>query len=317
MAIRQDILLNFTTNLEEAKSDLTQLASLYQQSLVPQGQPGALDASQQTQVQDLIAQRAADTGVSQEQIKQVLQEVINLEQQHIALQKEGEDIDKRKVVLNDRIQEATEKKNAALAKARDILGLEADASQELIRAKLKELQTSESLGISERDRNKKVAQLRELFKEAGTQSARITKSQRESADLSSKQIDIQSKLDGLYAQIRAQLTKIVKSDEERDAIERNLMPLLLQQQAVLTQNTREREKAVKAAAAEGREQKAIADTTAKVPDSFAKKAVSAVLYYEALNALKRVARAAIQTLRDLDAALTDIAVVTNMTREES
>lgn len=317
MAIQQDIVLNFKSNIDQAKNDVTTLASLYQQSLVPQGQPGALDASQQGQVQDLIAQRAADTGMSQEQVKQVLQEVVNLEQQHIALQKEGEEIDQRKVVLADRIQEATEKKNAALNEARNILGLEADASQEVIRAKLKELQTSQTLGISEKERNQKIARLRELLKEAGTQSGRITKSQRESADLASKQIDLQGRLDGLYSQIRAELTKIVKTDEERDAIEKNLMPLLMQQQAILTQNTREREKSTKAAKEEEQVTKDINNTLAKVPGTFAQKAVGALLYYEALNQLKRIARAAINTLRDLDKALTDIAVVTSMNREES
>ena len=54
-----------------------------------------------------------------------------------------------------------------------------------------------------------------------------------------------------------------------------------------------------------------------MPITFAEKATSAFLYYQAVQAIRRVVRAAVRTLTELDKALTDIAIVTNMNRQET
>ena len=317
MAIQQDILLNFQTNVEAAKSDLTQLASLYQQSLTPAGQAGAFDSGQQAQVQELIAQRAAQAGMSQEQVKATLQNIVDLQREQTDLQAKSIETAQRQTELTDRIADAEQRKRAALDEAARLLGVEAGASQDVLRAKLRELQTSQDSTMSAKEKNLLTQKLTQLLGVASTQSGRITKSYNEQERLATKQIVTQEELNALYSSIRAELLKMAKTTEERDLIESSIVPTLITQNTSLKQNTKEREKAVAAAAKEKKETEDINRTLKATPGTFAQKAVGALLYYEALNALKRVARAAINTLRDLDKALTDIAVVTNMNREES
>lgn len=317
MAIQQDIVLNFKANLDAAKQDLTALASLYQQSLKPQGDPEALTAGQRGQVERAISERAAATGVPEEQVKQILQEVLALEEQYKQKKAESAKIAERQIVLSEREVEATQKKNNALGNAAELLGLQRNAGIDVIKQRLEELKTSDQLNMSEKERLALIKQVEDEMKTASTQSGRLTKTLNEQTSLHNQQIDLNNDLNKIYADIRAELTKIAKTDEERDLIEQQLLPRLMEQHQQLKIITKEREKSAAAADKEQKETEEINEALKKVPDSFAKKAVSAVIYYEALNALKRVARAAVNTLRDLDAALTDIAVVTDMTREES
>jgi TP901 family phage tail tape measure protein len=65
------------------------------------------------------------------------------------------------------------------------------------------------------------------------------------------------------------------------------------------------------------EQKKQKDVGAALEQSFSKKAISALIYYEAMSSLKRVIRSAVETIKELDVALTDVAVVTSMNRDEA
>jgi TP901 family phage tail tape measure protein len=51
--------------------------------------------------------------------------------------------------------------------------------------------------------------------------------------------------------------------------------------------------------------------------SFASKAISAGLYYTAINAVKRLMRESVQVVKELDKAMTDAAIVTDMNRQEA
>ena len=317
MAVQQDIILNFKANLDAAKQDLTALATLYQQSLKPQGEPGALDAAQKGQVEQVISERAAAKGIPEEEVKKILQEVIVLEDQYKLKKEEAVKIAERQILLGEREVEATQKKNEALGNAAELLGLQKNASVDVIKAKLEELKANQQVNMTEQERLALIQKVEAELRTASTQSGRITKTLNEQTSLHNQQIGLNNEMNDIYGRIREQLTKIAKTEEERDLIEQGLLPHLLQQHQQLQINTKEREKTAAAADKEKKETEAINAALKKAPDTFAKKAVSAVLYYEALNALKRVARAAINTLKDLDAALTDIAVVTDMTREES
>lgn len=317
MAVQQDIILNFKANIDQAKTDLTSLASVFQQSMIPQGQPGALDDAQRGQVEQAITERATASGIPEAEVKKILQEVLLLEEEYKQKKAESATITERQVLLGQREVEATQKKNEALSNAASLLGLQKNASRDLIKQKLEELKLGKDSTLTDEERLAQIKEIEAQLQIASVQSGRLTKTYKEQANLHNQQVTINEKLNQVYGNIRDQLTKIAATDQERDLIEERLMPRLLEQQLQLQKNTKEREAAVAAAEKEQKETEEINAALRKAPDSFAKKAVSAVLYYEALNALKRVARAAITTLRDLDAALTDIAVVTNMNREES
>lgn len=317
MAVQQDIILNFKANIDKAKTDLTSLAAVFQQSMIPQGQPGALDDTQRAQVEQAITERATAKGMPEEEVKKILQEVLTLEEQYKQKKVESQEIAERQVLLSEREAEATQKKNQALSNAATLLGLQKDASRDLIKQKLEELKAGKDTTLSEEERLAKIKEIEAQLQVAATQSGRLTKTYKEQTALHGQQITLNEDLNKIYANIRAELTKIAKTDEERDLIEQSLLPRLLEQHAQLKLITKEREKSAAAADKEEKETEEINAALRRGKDGFAQKAVSAVLYYEALNALKRVARAAINTLRDLDAALTDIAVVTNMSREES
>jgi hypothetical protein len=68
---------------------------------------------------------------------------------------------------------------------------------------------------------------------------------------------------------------------------------------------------------EAKAKEEIADAERELKDSFAGKITSAYLYFQALNAVKRVVRAAIRTITELDKAFTDIAFVTSFNIEET
>ena len=68
---------------------------------------------------------------------------------------------------------------------------------------------------------------------------------------------------------------------------------------------------------EAQAKREIDEAEGDIKDTFAGKITSAYLYYQALNAVKRVIRSAISTITELDRTLTDIAVVTSFSREEA
>lgn len=68
---------------------------------------------------------------------------------------------------------------------------------------------------------------------------------------------------------------------------------------------------------EAQAKREIDEAEGDIKDTFAGKITSAYLYYQALNAVKRVIRSAITTITELDRTLTDIAVVTSFSREEA
>lgn len=317
MAIQQDIVLNFKTNLEQAKTSIGELATLHQQSLIPQGQPGALDDTQKAEVESLVTQRAQDKGISLDDTKKVLTEIAAIEEQINALSI-------GRVEREQKISELNEKAGAAAAnrilqenKAKELVGLTAKATREQLEAKITALKIGKNLNISEEERVKQLEEVDKLLKSAQSYGGVATRNSNKAVELANEQAMALQTQEDAFARIAVIGKEITLNAEELDTLITYTTKGVIDRNKAEKQNTKEKEKAVKLAQKETQETEDLNRLLETQPDNFAKRAISAVIYYEALNQLKRIARAAINTIKDLDRALTDIAVVTSMTRQES
>lgn len=317
MAIQQDIVLNFKTNLEQAKTSIGELATLHQQSLIPQGQPGALDDTQKAEVESLVTQRAQDKGMSLDDTKKVLTEIAAIEAQINALSI-------GRVEREQKISELNEKAGAAAAnrilqenKAKELVGLTAKATREQLEAKITTLKIGKNLNISEEERVKQLEEVDKLLKSAQSYGGVATRNSNKAVELANEQAMALQTQEDAFARIAVIGKEITLNAEELDTLITYTTQGVIDRNKAEKQNTKEKEKAVKLAEKETQETEDLNRLLETQPDNFAKRAISAVIYYEALNQLKRIARAAVNTIKDLDRALTDIAVVTSMTRQES
>lgn len=317
MAIQQDIVLNFKTNLEQAKTSIGELATLHQQSLIPQGQPGALDDTQKAEVESLVTQRAQDKGISLDDTKKVLTEIAAIEEQINALSI-------GRVEREQKISELNEKAGAAAAnrilqenKAKELVGLTAKATREQLEAKITALKIGKNLNISEEERVKQLEEVDKLLKSAQSYGGVATRNSNKAVELANEQAMALQTQEDAFARIAVIGKEITLNAEELDTLITYTTKGVIDRNKAEKQNTKEKEKAVKLAQKETQETEDLNRLLETQPDNFAKRAISAVIYYEALNQLKRIARAAVNTIKDLDRALTDIAVVTSMTRQES
>lgn len=317
MAVQQDIILNFKTNLDAAKADISQLATLYQQSLVPQGQPGAFDDSQRAQVESVVAQQAQAKGIDVEVVKKTLLDIANIQQQIEQIEEQREARQQAITELNEKAGAAAQNRMAQEQKAKEILGLTKDATRAQLEAKLAELKVGKDLNLSEAERAQKIEEVETLLRSAQAYGAASTRQSRKALDLANEQTEALEEQNQLFARIAELGDRIGLNQEEIDALEASIVRSKYEHTQAEKKNNAEKRKSLDLVEQEQRETEELNRLLQVQPDNFAKRAVSAVIYYEALNQLKRIARAAVNTIRDLDQALTDIAVVTDMTREES
>lgn len=117
--------------------------------------------------------------------------------------------------------------------------------------------------------------------------------------------------------IRDTLLKVASTEEERELIQKRFIPNLEREFEARKEMARAQEESLRLSKEEAKAKQEIQDAEADMKDTFAGKITSAYLYYQALNAVKRVVREAISTITELDKTLTDIAVVTSFSREEA
>jgi len=315
--INQKISLKFETDLSQAKDDVTKLGELYEQSTKPTAEQGALSAEQKSALESEITQRATDVGLSPDAVKQTLADINVLKEQARSIDQQNIELDGQKTSLLEKQKQAKEEENQALSRAAVLLGLNADASKAEIEIAKQKLRTSKDLNISEKERKEKLAAVNKEYATARGAVTRQGNAAQKLLDITNKQNENANKQGTIIDQVRNGYLKLTKTIEERDTVEGKVTGEIINQRVELDKTARAAASLTKETQKNAKAQAAYTKSIKETPDSFGGKITSAFLYFQALNAVKRVAREAVRTLTELDKALTDIAVVTTMSRKET
>lgn len=315
---RQTINLDFKANISQAKDSVVSLAQAYRQAL-----EGG-DSGQKAQINEALKERSAAMGpggFDVDQIAKVLEDVIGLQSQYEESTARLEELKKSTLRVDEEIREINREKNNLLEEASKILGKDDTI-------KITELRKEFALIQKNNEELEKKGQLTEEDKRKAEELFRILENynkvlgeqknkNKEAKDINEKTLETDKKRKALVDAIRTALESLSTNEDERSAVTGEILEMLLETENSYKRTTAEAKKLKKESENIKKEQKEVAETIASAKDSFAGKAVQAFVYYQALTALRRVARAAVSTLRELDKALTDIAVVTAMSRKES
>jgi TP901 family phage tail tape measure protein len=149
----------------------------------------------------------------------------------------------------------------------------------------------------------------------------LKKAEKARADLNKEEEKIKGEIGKLKAKEEALLLKIKKEsaglDAQTPANIKNILALTTQLREVY-EKLRKTQKAgndEKKKEIEGSKESTNANNNEA--KSFASKAISAGIYYTAINAVKRLMRESVQVVKELDKAMTDAAIVTDMNRQEA
>ena len=315
---RQTINLDFKANISQAKESLVSLAQAYRQAL-ESGDPG-----QRGEVQQLIQERSAAMGPGGFDVDAISAQL----EKAIALQKEFEsseikinELKQASLRVEEEARQIQRDKKDLLDEAAQILGKEdgikiTELRQEfaLIQKNNEELEKKGKL--TEEDR-KKAKDLFNILQGYESQLDRQTNKNKEAKKIEEDKSLLLTEQKVKTEQIAKVLETLATDEDSRVQVMAELLRFQIETEESLKRSTKAAERLTEESVKIKKEQKEVASTLASAKDSFAGKAVQAFIYYQALTALRRVARAAVSTLRELDKALTDIAVVTTMSREQS
>ena len=318
MAIVQDVLLKFNADTSDISKNAVDLAARFQQSQIPAGEAGALDMKERAALEEEIKERAAASGLTQKEVKATLMEMNKIAQEIADLEEQNNQIKKEQLELDKAGAEQLAKKAEKLREAASLAGLAENATHEEIVARRDELALLAKKGQLTKKEQAELKQINHLLRSAGGHQGEYTKLIGKNVDLTEKVKTNTEKIDSAVNRYSTKARTVVKTKvEEEEAIMLRLAGLQVKSGTALGKAAKSAAKAKEALAKATQETVAMEKASARAKDNFATKAISALAYYEALTLLKRAARAAAQTLKELDQALTDIAVVTTMTREES
>ena len=154
-----------------------------------------------------------------------------------------------------------------------------------------------------------------------TYVAKLREAEKLRGDLNIKESALKTGITLAKAKEEELLLKIKKESAKLDS----QAPQKYKEILALTQELREVQshlrKSQKAANDEKKKEIELTDESAKANrnegQSFASKAISAGLYYTAINAVKRLMRESISVVQELDKAMTEAAIVTDMNRQEA
>jgi chromosome segregation ATPase len=315
--INQKINLQFETDLEQAKDDVTKLGELYQQSVSPTAQQGALSADQKSSLETEIQERASSIGMEPEELKRVLEDINKLKQESLRIEQQNQELQDKNTALIEKQRQAKEDETAALQRAAKLLNLPLDATRQQIELARQQIRTSKELNLSEKERQEIYAGVTREFKVA---QGAIT---RQNNALAAQQQNVEqinqntTQQGNIIDRVRKRYLTLTKTVEERETVEGNVTRAIVGQRLEIDRNLIVSKKIQDQTKKNEAAQKEYADAIKNTPDSFGGKVASAFLYFQALTAVKRVAREAVRTLTELDKALTDIAVVTTMTRKQT
>jgi hypothetical protein len=315
---RQTINLDFKANISQAKESIVSLAQAYRQAL-ESGDPGQRD-----QVQQLIQERSAAMapgGFDVDAISAQLEKSIALQKEFESSEIKINELKQASLRVEEEARQIQRDKKVLLEEAAQILGKEGgikitELRQEfaLIQKNNEELQKKGKL--TEEDR-KKAKDLFNILQGYDGQLDRQNNKNKEAKKIEEDKTALLKEQRVRTEQIAKVLETLAVDEESRLQVMAELIRFHIETEESLKRSTKAAEQLTQESIKIKKEQKEVADTIASAKDSFAGKAVAAFIYYQALTALRRVARAAVSTLKELDKALTDIAVVTSMSREES
>jgi TP901 family phage tail tape measure protein len=149
----------------------------------------------------------------------------------------------------------------------------------------------------------------------------LKKAEKARGDLNKQEEKIKGEIGKLKAKEEALLLKIKKEstglDAQTPANIKNILALTTQLREVY-EKLRKTQKAgndEKKKEIEGSKESTTANNNEA--KSFASKAIAAGLYYTAINGVKKLMRESVQVVKELDKAMTDAAIVTDMNRQEA
>ena len=149
----------------------------------------------------------------------------------------------------------------------------------------------------------------------------LKKAEKARLDLNKEEDKIKGEITKLKAKEEALLLKIKKESAGLDSQAPANIKAILELTAQLRTMYEKLRKTQKLSNEEKKEEiegsKKATDQNNNEAKSLASKAISAGLYYTAINAVKRIIRESIQVVRELDKAMTDAAIVTDMNRQEA
>jgi TP901 family phage tail tape measure protein len=315
--IEQTIVLNFQTQLQQAKSDILELAKLSQQAKIAPGQTGALSSPEVSAVEKAVSEQAVLSGVSPDEMKAVLEDINKILEKEITIKNRIDELSAKRLEIETKIKTQEQEKNTLISQGAQLLGLRADASLQEVTAAKRKLDTEIASGNATKEQLELHKQVSTVFDSLSTKNRSIGQLIRSNGTTTEDITNSIKEQDDAFDAVRLTIDKIKLTSEQRENIEANLTPIVLKQ----TQQVRELEQAQKKSAAAAKENAKAQDdinrSLKSTPKTFAEKATGAFLYFQAVQAIRRVARAAVTTLVELDRALTDIAIVTTMTREET
>ena len=315
--INQKIKLQFETDLQQAKQDVTKLGELFEQSTKPTAAQGALSGEQQASLEGEISRRAQDLGISPDEVKKTLEDINKLKEQARSIDQQNTEIQDENVKLAEKVKQAQEDENAAIQRAGNLLGLTGKFSKAEVDIAREKLRTSKNLNISEKERKETLAAVTKEYSVAHGAIRRIGNAQAKQSENILKTNDNIKKQGTFVDNIRKGYLSLTRTTDERETVEGKLTKEIVQQRIEMNKNEQAAENIEKATRKNVKAQEEYSRQIKQTPDSFGGKVTSAFLYYQALSAVRRVARDAVRTITELDKALTDIAVVTSMTRKET
>ena len=315
---KQTINLDFKANIANAKESLVSLAQAYRQAM----ESG--DSKQQDQVQKLIQERSAAMGPGGFDVDAISAEL----EKAIALQKEFEasevkinELKQASLRVEEEARQIQRDKKSLLDEAAQILGKEGgikitELRQEfaLIQKNNEELEKKGKLTEEDRQRAKDLFNILEGY---DGQLDKQNNKNKEAKKIEEEKSKLLKEQRARTQQIAKVLEKLALDEDSRSQVMAELLRFHIETEESLKRSTKEAERLTQESIKIKKEQKEVASTLASAKDSFAGKAIQAAIYYQALTTLRRVARAAVATLKELDKALTDIAVVTSMNRQQA
>ena len=153
----------------------------------------------------------------------------------------------------------------------------------------------------------------------------LEKNKKKSDDILNKVQETTNKQKQLRDQKEESLKKIVEIARQEGLIDENGERRILQlqqendQREQIVETTKEQVAADKKSGIDKniKDTNELGKSNEKVAKSFSRKVLAATAYYAAIRALRRLMSSVINTVRDLDKSLTEVAMVTQMTRKEA
>lgn len=310
--------LNIETVTDQAQSDVIALSELMRRKLNPQEfgeftptQDAALDQAAQNRAAALTRERG--TEVTPEQVKQEMQDIVALQEKLSSLEDQRTAAQEEQVQKAEKARLEAERLNKEKEDALKLMNMQNGSWREINRNARAVLE-NEQATAEERERAQAALNLyREHVKTQQRLATAINAEERSRTKIN----DLTKEQEDILIKIRDLLYNLAVTEEEREYIISQLIPNLNEEMKLRKDMQKAQEEALRVAKEEAKAKREIQEAEEDMKDTFAGKITSAYLYYQALNAVKRVVREAIATITELDRTLTDIAVVTSFSREEA